>query len=168
MGAAGSQTTSKQRSHMEAHLGCTHQVLNSKSVPPHACIHAPEPMDYMYFDWETVTGSKTPWDRIASWSNLEAPRWCKTSQGGVLSWILCGCKAVTSVECHHFIPPLHWACSIAMLTGDEQPVVASRGLWRSMVAGEGKDREHLEGHVLEDLQEEENRFHKNRSNSFCC
>lgn len=33
------------------------------------------------------------------------------------------------------------------------------------MAGEGKDRQHIEGHVLEDLQEGDNRFHKNRNNS---
>lgn len=158
MGAAVRPLQSKA-SHMEAHLGCTHQVLKISAL------HMLAPMllnQCTMCIWTGRLSLGTGLPLGATWRHQGGAKYLREG-----CWV--GSFAdVTSVECHHFIPPLHWACSIAMLTGDEQPVGASRGLWRSTMAGEGKDREHSEGHVLEDLQEKDNRFHNTRSNSFCC
>lgn len=149
---------------MVAHLGCTIQVVN---ISASTCF----PNQWATWVWTRRLSlvRSQPGDTIAAWSSLEAPRWCRPSQEGVLGWILCGCRSVTSAEHHQFLRPLHWARSTAKLTRAEQPLWASRGLWRkSVMAGEGKNRQHRGQHVLEDLQEGDNRFHKNGNNSFCC
>lgn len=46
--------------------GDPHWMHNSVSVPPCACTCVPDPVVYVYLDWEAVAGSQPPWDRIAS------------------------------------------------------------------------------------------------------
>lgn len=39
-------------------------------MPPHACTCGEEPVVFVYSDWEAISGSQLPQDKIASWSNL--------------------------------------------------------------------------------------------------